>query len=154
MPTLPTPHGPPASSDSSWSFSTDCAVMTQFCPPGESVHSSGIVCSSSAQITPNIAFTVQSHNSRSDFWIGDSGASCHMTNDACKMYCMRPPPSGQQEVITSDGTRVRVECVGNIDVVFHGRSDENITLCDVSYVPGLKFFFFRSTRHSKHMSSF
>ncbi|CAN0062545.1 unnamed protein product, partial [Ascophyllum nodosum] len=57
---------------------------------------------------------------RSDFWIGDSGASCHMTNDACKMYCMRPP--GQQ-VITSDGTRVRVECVGNIDVVFHGRSD-------------------------------
>ena len=44
-----------------------------------------------------------------------------MTNDACKMYCMRPPPPGQQEVITSDGTRVRVECVGNIDVVFHER---------------------------------
>ena len=116
--------------------------MTQFCPPGESVHSSGIVCSSSAQITPTSAFAVQSHNSRSDFWIGDSGASCHMTNDACKMYCMRPPPSGQQEVITSDGTRVRVECVGNIDVVFHGRSDEKIILCDVSYVPGLKFNLF------------
>ena len=107
MPTPPAPHGPPASSDSSWSFSTDRAVMTQFCPPGESVHSSGIVCSSSAQTTPNSAFAVQSHNSRSDFWIGDSGASCHMTNDACKMYCMRPPPPGQQEVITSDGTRVR-----------------------------------------------
>ena len=142
MPTPPAPHGPPASSDSSWSFSTDRAVMTQFCPPGESVHSSGIVCSSSAQITPNSAFAVQSHNSRSDFWIGDSGASCHMTNDACKMYCMRPPPPGQQEVITSDGTRIRVECVGNIDVVFHGRSDEKITLCDVSYVPGLKFNLF------------
>ena len=142
MPTPPAPHGPPASSDSSWSFSTDRAVMTQFCPPGESAHSSGIVCSSSAQITPTSAFAVQSHNSRSDFWIGDSGASCHMTNDACKMYCMRPPPSGQQEVITSDGTRVRVECVGNIDVVFHGRSDEKITLCDVSYVPGLKFNLF------------
>ncbi|CAN0224328.1 unnamed protein product, partial [Ascophyllum nodosum] len=69
MPTPPAPHGPPASSDSSWSFSTDRAVMTQFCPPGESVHSSGIVCSSSAQITPNSAFAVQSHNSRSDFWI-------------------------------------------------------------------------------------
>ena len=31
---------------------------------------------------------------------------------------------------------------GNIDVVFHGKSEEQITLCDVSYVPDLKFNIF------------
>ena len=52
---------------------------------------SGFVSNSSARIVPNSAFASQSHKSRSDFWVGDSGASCHMTNDASKMYCMRPP---------------------------------------------------------------
>ena len=91
LPTPPATHGPPASSDSSWSFSTARAVMSQFCPPGESVYSSGTVSSSSARIIPTSAFAAQSHNSRSEFWTGDSGASCHMTNDASKMYCVRPP---------------------------------------------------------------
>ena len=122
--------------------------MTQFCPPGESVYSSGTVSSSSDRIVPTSAFAAQSHNSRSDVWTGDSGASCHMTNDASKMYCVRPPLHDQKEVITSNETRLRVECVGNIDVVFHGSSEEQITLCDVSYVPGLKFvcFSFRKAK--------
>ena len=64
-----------------------------------------------------------------------------MTNDASKMYCVRRPPSDKREVITGDGTRLKVQCVGNIDVVFHGRSEEQITLCDVSYVPDLIYFF-------------
>ena len=51
---------------------------------------SGFVSNSSARIVLNSAFASQSHNSHSDFWISDSGASCHMTNDASKMYCMRP----------------------------------------------------------------
>ena len=93
---------------------------------------------SSARMVPNGAFASQSHKSRSDFWIGDSGAS----NDASKMYCMRPPHFDQKEVITSNGTRLKVECVGNIDVIFHGRSDEPVTMIDVSYVPGLKFNMF------------
>ena len=113
--------------------------MTQFCPSGESVDWSGFVCNSSARMVPNSAFASQSHNSRSNFWIGDSGASCHMTNDASKMYRMRPPHFDQKEVITSDVTRLKVECVGNIDVIFHGRSNEPITMIDVSYVPDLKF---------------
>ena len=116
--------------------------MTQFCPPGEFVDLSGFVSNCSARIVPNSAFVSQSHNSRSEFWIGDSGASCHMTNDASKMYCMRPPHFHQKEVITSDGTRLKVECVGNIDVIFHRRSDEPITMIDVSYVPDLKFNLF------------
>ena len=117
MPTPPAPQGTPASSDSSWSFSTERAVMTQFCPPGESVDMSGFVSSTSVRIVPNGAFAAESHNNRSGFWIGDSGASCHMTNDASKMYCMRPPPLDQRGVTTRDGTRLRVECIGNIDVL-------------------------------------
>ena len=35
-------------------------------------------------------------------------------------------------------TRLKAEYVGNIDVVFHGRNDEPITLCDVSYIQGLR----------------
>ena len=151
MPTPPAPQGTPAPSDSSWSFSTERAVMTQFCPPGESVDMSRFVSSSSVRIIPTSAFAAKSHNSRSEFWIGYSAASCHMTNDACKMYCVRPPPFDQKEVIASDGTRLKVECVGNIDMIFHGRSDEPITLCDVWYVPDLKFNFFRSTRHNRHV---
>ena len=96
---------------------------------------------SSARMVPNSAFASQPHNSRSNFWKGDSGASCHMTNDASKMYCMRPPHFDQKEVITSDGF-LKVECVGNIDVIFHGRSAESITMIDVSYVPDLKFNLF------------
>ena len=141
MPTPPAPHGTPAPTDSSWSFSTDRAVITQFCPPGESVNLSVFVSSSLARIVPTSAFAAQSHNSSSNFWIGDSGASCHMTNDASKMYC-ETPPSDQRGVVTSDGTRLRVEHIGNIDVLFHGRSEEQITLIDVSFVPGLKFNLF------------
>ena len=86
------------------------------------------------------AFAAQSKDNSSDVWIRDSGASCHiMMNDTRKMYCGKPPASDQRTVTTSDGTRQRVEYIGNVDVVFHGRSDEPITLCDVSYVPGLRF---------------
>ena len=142
LPTPPAPHEPAALSDSSWSFSTDRTVMPQFRPSGESAYPSGTVSSSSVRIILTSAFAAQSQNSRSGFWIGDSGASCHMTNDASKMYCVRPPLPDQREVITSDGTRLRVECVGNIGVGFHGRSKEQITLCDVSCVPDLEFNLF------------
>ena len=53
------------------------------------------------------------------------------------MYCMRP-----LRETTSDGTRQRVEYFGNIDVVFHGMKEEPITLCDVSYITGLRFNLF------------
>ena len=58
------------------------------------------------------------------------------------MYCVRPPPLDQREIITSNGTRLRVDCIGNIDVLFYGRSQEKITLIDVSHVPDLKFNLF------------
>ncbi|CAN0374173.1 unnamed protein product, partial [Ascophyllum nodosum] len=65
-----------------------------------------------------------------------------MTNEASKMYCVRPPLPDQREVPTSDEIRLRVECVGNLDVVFHGRSVESVTLGVVSYVPDLSFNIF------------
>ena len=71
--------------------------MSQFCPLGESVDLNGFVSSSSARIVPTSAFAAQSHNSRSDFWIGDSGVFCHMTNEASKMYCVRPPPLSKKK---------------------------------------------------------
>ena len=52
----------------------------------------------------------------------------------------------------SDGTRVKVECVGNIDVISHGRSDEPITMTDVSYVPDLKFNLFSFHKAQQRMS--
>ena len=152
--TPPAPHEPPVHSDSSWSFSADRAGMTQFCPPGECVSLSGIVSNSSTtrilagfsnSYLPS-SFATQSQNSRSEVWIDNSGASGHMTNGAFKMYCVRTLPD-QREVTTSDGAGMRVECIGNIDVVFHGRSDEPIRLCDVSYVPDLRFDIFYFIRH-------
>ena len=59
-----------------------------------------------------------------------------------KNVLRKTPPSDQRGIIISDGARLRVEGIGNIDVLFHGRSEERITLCDVSYVPDLKFVLF------------
>ena len=103
------------------------------------------------EATVSPTFAAQLKGSSSDVWIGDSDASCHMTDEASKMYCVRPLLPDQREVITSDGTRLRVECVGKFYVVFPGGSDEPITLCDVSYVPNLRFNLFHFIRHSRHM---
>ena len=47
-----------------------------------------------------------------------------------------------------------MSAIGNIDVIFHGRSDEPITLCDVSYVPDLKFniYFFHKAQQTHVIS--
>ena len=143
IPTPPASHGPPVPPDSSWSFSTNRAVMTQFCPPGESVSLSRIVSNNSSRRIPAgvtrsfsnssllSTFAAQPQNSRSAVWIGDSGASCHMSNDASKMYCVRLPLPDQREVTTSDGTGLRVECIGNINEVTYGKSD-NQSRCVMS----------------------
>ena len=52
------------------------------------------------------------------------------------------PRSDQREVTTSDGIRLRVGYAENIDKIFHGRSDEPITLCDVSYITDSRSIFF------------
>ena len=85
------------------------------------------------------AFVVQSGNNEDDVWIADSGASCHMTHDGTRMYNARPPPPGRETITIGDHRRIKEEYVGKTDVIFHGKSDQRITLIDVAYVPDLRF---------------
>ena len=85
------------------------------------------------------AFVVQSGGNEDDVWIADSGASYHMTHDKTRMYNARPSPSGRETVTIGDRRRINVEYIGNMDVIFHVKSDQRITLIDVAYVPDLGF---------------
>ena len=85
------------------------------------------------------AFVVQSGSNENDVWIADSGASCHMTHDRTRMYNMRSPPPGRETITIGDRRRISVEYIGNMDFIFHGKSDQKITLIDVAYVPDLGF---------------
>ena len=85
------------------------------------------------------AFVVQSGSNDDDVWIADSGASCHMTHDRTRMYNARPPPPGRETIMIGDRRRIKVEYIGNMDVIFHGKSDKRITFIDVAYVPDLGF---------------
>ena len=82
---------------------------------------------------------MQSGSNEDDVWITDSGASCHMTHDRTRMYNMRPPPPGRETITIGDRRRISVEYIGNMDVIFHGKSDQRITLIDVAYVSDLGF---------------
>ena len=85
------------------------------------------------------AFVVQLGSNEDDVWIADSGASCHMTHDRTTMYNARPPPPGRETITIEDRRRIKVEYIGNINVIFHGKSDQRITLIDIAYVPDLGF---------------
>ena len=50
-----------------------------------------------------------------------------------------PPPPGRETITIGDRRRIKVEYVGNMDVILHGRSDQRIPLIDVAYVPDLGF---------------
>ena len=134
-------HGPPVPSESSWSSSSEQATLAQFAPPGkfhvpnESVVGDVTVPGSYL----HSAFVVQSGNNDDDVWIADSGASYHMTHDRTRMYNARPPPPGRETITIGDRRRIKVEYMGKMDVIFHGKSDQRITLIDVAYVPDLGF---------------
>ena len=140
-PAPPDPYGPPVPSESSWSSFSEQATLAQFAPPGKSrVPNESVV----GDITVpgsylHSAFVVQSGSNENDVWIADSGASCHMTHDGTRMYNARPPPPGRETITIGDRRRISVEYVGNMDVIFHGKSDQRITLIDVAYVPDLGF---------------
>ena len=85
------------------------------------------------------AFVVQSGSNEDDVWIADSGASCHMTHDRSIIYNVRPPPPGRETITIGDRRRIKVEYIGNMDVIFHEKSDQRTTLIDVAYVPALGF---------------
>ena len=140
-PAPPNLHGPPVPSESSWSSFSEQATLVQFAPPGkfhvpkESVVGDVTVPGSYL----HSAFVVQSGSNENDVWIAVSGASCHMTHDRTRMYNARPPPLGRETITIGDRRRIKVEYIGNMDVIFHGKSDQRITLIGVAYVPDLGF---------------
>ena len=77
-----------------------------------------------------------------DVWIGDSGATTHMTRNADMMHDTRPPSHHRSRIILGDGSIRRVKFVGKLDLVFHSRIDHPVTLHDVSFVPDLGFNLF------------
>ena len=118
-PAPPDPHGPPVPSESSWSSFTDQATLAQFAPPGKSRVPS-------ASVEGNItvpgsylhnAFVVQSGSNEGDVWIADSSASCHMTHGGTRLYNLRPSTPGRETITIEDRRKLKVECVGNMDVI-------------------------------------
>ena len=77
-----------------------------------------------------------------DVWIGDSGATTHMTRNADLMYDTKPPSPQRSRIILGDGSIKKVQFVGKIDLVFHSRTDYQVTLHNVSFVPDLGFNLF------------
>ena len=140
-PAPPDLHGPPVPSESSWSSFSEQATLAQFAPPGKfNVPNESVVGNVTVPGSYlHSAFVVQSGNNEDDVWIADSGASCQMTHDRTRMYNARPPPPGRETITIGDRRRIKVEYIGNMDVIFHGKSDQRIALIDVAYVPDIGF---------------
>ena len=62
------------------------------------------VSSTFADVSLPKAFVVHKAE-KTDVGVGDSGASSHMTNDATKVYDVRPPSPDKADITISDGTR-------------------------------------------------
>ena len=62
-----------------------------------------------------------------------------MTHDRTRIYNVRPPPPGRETITIGDRRRIKLEYIGNMNVIFHGKSDQRITLIYVAYVTGLGF---------------
>ena len=77
-----------------------------------------------------------------DVWIGDSGATTYMTRNADLMYDTKPPSPQRSRIILDDGSIKNVQFVGKVDLVFHSRTDYQVTLHNVSFVPDLGFNLF------------
>ena len=77
-----------------------------------------------------------------DVWIGDSGATSHMTRSADLMYDTRAPSPHRSRIILGGGSIKKVQIVGKLDLVFHSRTDFPVTLHDVSFVLDLGFNLF------------
>ena len=59
----------------------------------------------------------------SDVWIGDSGATSHMTRSTELMCDTGPPPPHRSRIIPGDGSIKKVQFIGKNDFVFQSRTD-------------------------------
>ena len=72
-------------------------------------------------------------------WVGDSASSVHGTGSGKFMYNKRHPLSAEAFLLIGDGRKLKVECFGSLDVVFHRKDYVRVTLENVAVVPGLAF---------------
>ena len=77
-----------------------------------------------------------------DVWIGDSGATTHVTRNADMMYDTSPPSPHRSRIVLGDGSIRKIQFFGRLDLVFHSKTDHPVTLHDVSFVPDLDFNLF------------
>ena len=75
-----------------------------------------------------------------DVWIGESGATTHMTRSAELMYDTKPSSPHRSRIILCDGSKMQF--VGKLDLVFLSRTDYLVTLHGVSFVHDLGFNLF------------
>ena len=115
----PPPPAPP--SDADWNFSSgpSQALQAQYVPPGEFSSSDltgGRVGGDSVggSYLPS-AFVGQpvGVDQVNDVWIGDSGATTHMTRSADLMYDTKPPSPHRSRIILGDGSIRKVQLMGN-----------------------------------------
>ena len=60
-------------------------------------------------------------------WIGDSGATSHMTRSVDLIYDTRhPPPPPRSRIILGDGSIKKVQLIEKIDIVFHSRTQDQL----------------------------
>ena len=62
-----------------------------------------------------------------------------MPHDGTKSYNVRPPPPGCEAITIGYRRKIKVEHIGKMDVIFHGKTDQRTTLIDVAYILGLGF---------------
>lgn len=65
------------------------------------------------------AFKVKNDSLKSDLWIADSGASCHMTHNTSSVYDIRPPPPSREAVKIGENRCLKVKHVDSVDVEFY-----------------------------------
>ena len=140
-PASPDPHGRLLPSKSFSSSFTDQATLAQYAPPGTfHVPSTSVVGNIAVPDSYlHSTFIVQSDSCEDDVWIADSRESCHLSHDRTRLYNSRPSPSGRETITTRDRRKIKVEYIRNMDVIFHGKTDQRITSIDAAFVLDLGY---------------
>ena len=76
-----------------------------------------------------------------DPWIDcldcDSASSAYMTDPSKFVYNKRRPLPAEAFLLTDDGRKLKVECFGSLNIVWHCKDDVRVTLENVAVVPAL-----------------
>ncbi|CAB1107700.1 unnamed protein product [Ectocarpus sp. CCAP 1310/34] len=129
-------------------------LMARFVSAGEIIPS-GVVASTERESGNGFALSAQnplSRFGREKFW-ADSGATNTFVSSSHQMFDLRPVPTGKEYIQVGNGTYLRVQCVGKVNMAFHmqdqgGERDFRVQMSDVYVVPGITFNLF-SLHHTQ-----